>query len=279
MQELGSDFRQMASQNVTKKCIKCQQELPRAGYETVQWELPRNRKCRNCKLGPTARECVLFIGTKFSILYTSMYSPAEAATQPVAAATGTHPPTPVEQHGALGGQSAAAAEDAASAGAGGNFVAAFPLGAFVFRNLARPGTLSDGSPALGGGRAPPQDALRTGLPTSVGQTTPGGCGAKSTGKAGWSFVACSPPPPVLRAGGVSGNLTSVPLLPFGAFSAGSPVPALKDTTAVIQIFTRHMFLRYLFPWRPVVIWRDVVLQTQPLFWGLCVSLSRWLFRI
>ena len=66
-----------------------------------------------------------------------MYSPAEAATQPVAAATGTHPPTPVEQHGALGGQSAAAAEDAASEGAGGNFVAAFPLGAFVFRNLAR----------------------------------------------------------------------------------------------------------------------------------------------
>ena len=130
-----------------------------------------------------------------------------------------------------------------------------------------------------GGRAPPQDALRTGLPTSVGQTTPGGCGAKSTGKAGWAFVACSPPPPVLRAGGVSGNLTSVPLLPFGAFSAGSPVPALKDTTAVIQIFTRHMFLRYLFPWRPVVIWRDVVLQTQPLFLGLCVSLSRWLFRI
>jgi hypothetical protein len=26
------------------------------------------------------RECVLFIGTQFSILYTSMYSPAEAAT-------------------------------------------------------------------------------------------------------------------------------------------------------------------------------------------------------
>jgi hypothetical protein len=25
-------------------------------------------------------ECVLFIGTQFSILYTSMYSPAEAAT-------------------------------------------------------------------------------------------------------------------------------------------------------------------------------------------------------
>jgi hypothetical protein len=28
-----------------------------------------------------ARERVLFIGTQFSILYTSMYSPAEAATQ------------------------------------------------------------------------------------------------------------------------------------------------------------------------------------------------------
>ena len=27
------------------------------------------------------RECVLFIGTQFSILYTSMYSPAEAATR------------------------------------------------------------------------------------------------------------------------------------------------------------------------------------------------------
>ena len=31
----------------------------------------------------TQRERVLFIGTQFSILYTSMYSPAEAATQTV----------------------------------------------------------------------------------------------------------------------------------------------------------------------------------------------------
>jgi hypothetical protein len=30
--------------------------------------------------GPSERERVLFIGTQFSILYTSMYSPAEAAT-------------------------------------------------------------------------------------------------------------------------------------------------------------------------------------------------------
>ncbi len=31
-------------------------------------------------LGQNVRESVLFIGTQFSILYTSMYSPAEAAT-------------------------------------------------------------------------------------------------------------------------------------------------------------------------------------------------------
>ena len=31
-------------------------------------------------LFPFLRESVLFIGTQFSILYTSMYSPAEAAT-------------------------------------------------------------------------------------------------------------------------------------------------------------------------------------------------------
>jgi len=55
------------------------------------------------------------------------------------------------------------------------------------RNLARPGALSDKSPALGGGRAPPQDTLRTvaagRLPTAAGQSTTGGGGAKSTGKA------------------------------------------------------------------------------------------------
>jgi hypothetical protein len=99
--------------------------------------------------------------------------------------------TPGEQHRALGGQSAAAAGDAASAGGDGEFVAASPpspvLGASVFRNGARPGAFSNRSPALGGGTAPPQDALRTvavgRLPTAVGQPTPGGGGAKSTGKA------------------------------------------------------------------------------------------------
>ena len=95
------------------------------------------------------------------------------------------------RHGALGGQSAAATGDAASAGAGGDFVAASPpspvLGAFVFRNLARPVALSNTSSALGGGRAPAQDtlcAVAAGrLPTAAGQPTPGGGGAKSTGKA------------------------------------------------------------------------------------------------
>jgi hypothetical protein len=33
-----------------------------------------------CRGGEGLRESVLFIGTQFSILYTSMYSPAEAAT-------------------------------------------------------------------------------------------------------------------------------------------------------------------------------------------------------
>jgi hypothetical protein len=61
------------------------------------------------------------------------------------------------------------------------------LGGFVFRNVARPVALYDGSPALGGGRAPSQDTLRTvaagRLPTAAGQPTPGGGGAKRTGKA------------------------------------------------------------------------------------------------
>ena len=90
-----------------------------------------------------------------------------------------------------GQPSAAATGDAASAGAGGDFVAASPpspvLGAFVFRNWARPVALPNTSSALGGGRAPAQDtlcAVAAGrLPTAAGQPTPGGGGAKSTGKA------------------------------------------------------------------------------------------------
>jgi hypothetical protein len=166
-QELVSNLGQMASENVTKKCSVCSLHLFREGYNSG-WKWRQNskkRKCQQCLLAPTA--------------------------QPVAAATGTHAPTPVEQHGVLGGQSAAATGDAASAGAGGDFVAASPpspvLGAFVFRNLARPVALSNTSLALGGGRAPPQDTLRAvaagRLPTAAGQPTPGGGGAKSTGKA------------------------------------------------------------------------------------------------
>ena len=67
----------------------------------MQWHLDRKKRhCKKCK------------------------PPKKAQT--VAAATGTHAPTPVEQHGALGGQSAAAAGDAASAGGDGEFVAASP---------------------------------------------------------------------------------------------------------------------------------------------------------
>ena len=78
----------MASQNATKQklCMDCEQWRPRLDFKTKQWELPRNRTCRLCE--------VL-----------------------VAAATGTHAPTPVEQHGALGGQSAAAGITDAGAGA------------------------------------------------------------------------------------------------------------------------------------------------------------------
>ena len=103
------------------------------------------------------------------------------------------------RHVALGGQLAAATGDAASAGADGDFVAASPpspvLGAFVFRNLARPVALSNTSSALGGGRAPVQDtlcAVAAGrLPTAAGQPTPGGGGAKSTGKASVSSFMVS----------------------------------------------------------------------------------------
>ena len=62
------------------------------------------------------------------------------------------------------------------------------LGAFDVRNLASSGTLSYGSPALGGGKAPPMDTLRTVAPGSLptaGHPTPNavGGGAKGTGKA------------------------------------------------------------------------------------------------
>ena len=69
------------------------------------------------------------------------------------------------------------------------------LGAFVFRNLARPVALSNTSSALGGGRAPAQDtlcAVAAGrLPKAAGQQTPGGGGAKSTGKASVSSFMVS----------------------------------------------------------------------------------------
>ena len=69
------------------------------------------------------------------------------------------------------------------------------LGAFVFRNWARPVALPNTSSALGGGRAPAQDtlcAVAAGrLPTAAGQPTPGGGGAKSTGKASVSSFMVS----------------------------------------------------------------------------------------
>jgi hypothetical protein len=62
------------------------------------------------------------------------------------------------------------------------------LGAFDVRNLASSGTLSYGSPALGGGKASPKDTLRTvapgRLPTAAHPTPNAvGGGAKRTGKA------------------------------------------------------------------------------------------------
>jgi hypothetical protein len=48
-----------------------------------QWNRYRHdtfKERREDELPFIPRECVLFIGTQFSILYTSMYSPAETAT-------------------------------------------------------------------------------------------------------------------------------------------------------------------------------------------------------
>jgi len=48
----------------------------------AMYERNAERKRKHLVFSPEgdARERVLFIGTQFSILYTSMYSPAEAAT-------------------------------------------------------------------------------------------------------------------------------------------------------------------------------------------------------
>ena len=43
-------------------------------------ELSATKPHKSAKKDDLERESVLFIGTQFSILYTSMYSPAEAAT-------------------------------------------------------------------------------------------------------------------------------------------------------------------------------------------------------
>jgi hypothetical protein len=92
VQELVSNLGQMASQSVTKKllCMECKKELPRADYHGSQWRLRANHTCKASPL------------------------------------LGILSVTPAEQHGALGGQSAAAAGDAASAGGDGEFVAASP---------------------------------------------------------------------------------------------------------------------------------------------------------
>jgi len=56
-------------------------------------EQPDPESTRRCEY---KRERVLFIGTQFSILYTSMYSPAKAATPDLLAAPGFSQPSPPE---------------------------------------------------------------------------------------------------------------------------------------------------------------------------------------
>ena len=88
VQELVSNFGHMA----TMKCKTCGEYKPFKDYDGSQWQMDRKkRQCKKCK------------------------PPKKAQT--VAVATGTHAPTPVEQHGALGGQSAAAAGDGESVAA------------------------------------------------------------------------------------------------------------------------------------------------------------------
>ncbi len=86
VQELVSNFGHMA----TRKCKTCGEYKPFRDYDGSQWQKDhKKRQCNKCK------------------------PPNQAQT--VAAATGTHAPTPVEQHGALGGQSAAVAGAGAAA--------------------------------------------------------------------------------------------------------------------------------------------------------------------
>ena len=86
VQELVSNFCHMT----TRKCKTCGEYKPFRDYDGSQWlKDHKKRQCNKCK------------------------PPNQAQT--VAAATGTHAPTPVEQHGALGGQSAAGAGAGAAA--------------------------------------------------------------------------------------------------------------------------------------------------------------------
>jgi ribonuclease HI len=48
--------------------------------DNKRWDVRADRMTFEVQKGKRERVCVLFIGTQFSILYTSMYSPAEAAT-------------------------------------------------------------------------------------------------------------------------------------------------------------------------------------------------------
>jgi hypothetical protein len=159
----------------TRICSTCRKYLHSVDYHPREWKKREKRTCTECRKKEQ----------------TIAAAPGIPSSSPEGqhGALSTHTPTPFDQLG--GGQSAASTGDVASAGVGGDFVAASPpspvLGTFVFRNLARPVGLSNTSPALGGGRAPPQDTLRAvaagRLPTVAGQPTPGGGGAKSTCKA------------------------------------------------------------------------------------------------
>jgi hypothetical protein len=86
------------------------------------WRL-RNARCA-CRASPS--QTMMARNGSWTASSASARSVRRPKRQTVAAATGTHAPTPVEQHGALGGQSAAAAGDAASAGGDGESVAASP---------------------------------------------------------------------------------------------------------------------------------------------------------
>ena len=102
VQELVSNVGHMAP--VMRKCKTCGEYKPFKDYDGSQWQKDhKKRQCNKCK------------------------PPNQAQT--VAAATGTHAPTPVEQHGALGGQSAAAGITAAAGAHAGSQTAAGDEGA------------------------------------------------------------------------------------------------------------------------------------------------------